>query len=139
MNTSSMKSDIKTPEVTDVIVAAVPRPDGKSDELWDIYIVNLRGEAMENILITSQGYGSIDGRDKTTTVLRHFHQRIGPGDHLKVEPIQTELFGIQNEYWISFNATGGMLDKRYVFAAHQIGADKLTNVPGLDRPGVFLR
>lgn len=134
-----MKNDIIIPEVTDVIVAAVPRENGHEEELWDIYIVNLRSEPMENVLITSQGYGEIKGKDKTTTVLRHFHQRIGANSHLKVEPIQRELFGLKNEYWISFNDQDIMLDKRFTFIPNQINANRLENVPVLDRPGILLR
>ena len=67
-----MKKDIATPEVTDVSVAVVPRQEA-GEELWDIYLINEGDEPLENVLVTSQGYGSIDGVDKTTTVLRHFH------------------------------------------------------------------
>lgn len=133
-----MKRDIVTPDVKDVIVAVVPRQDGLAEELWDTYIINLRSEPMENVLITSQGYGEINGSDKTTTVLRHFHQSIGAKAFLKVEPIQRELFDIQNEYWISFNDGPAMLDKRYIFKAGQINVDALENVPLLDRPGVMI-
>ena len=134
-----MKNDIIIHEVTDVLVAAVPRKNDHAEELWDIYIVNMRTAPMENVLITSQGYGEIEGKDKTTTVLRHFHQRIDAQDHLKVEPIQSELFGIKNEYWISFNHQDRMLDKRFVFKPNTISAEGLENVPILNRPGVILR
>ncbi|MFT5998574.1 MAG: hypothetical protein ACI81P_001027 [Neolewinella sp.] len=134
-----MKQDIITPEVKDVIIAVVPRSNGTEEELWDTYIVNLRSEPMESVLITSQGYGEIKGSDKTTTVLRHFHQVIAPNSFLKVEPIQRELFSIKNEYWISFNDGSVMLDKRYVFEAGYISVEALKTVPVLDRPGVMLR
>jgi len=134
-----MKADIISPEVTNVVVAVVPRDNKTSEDLWDVYVVNLREEPMENVLITSQGYGEIDGSDKTTTVLRHFHQRILPGGYLKIEPIQRELFGLKNEYWISFNDADLMLDKRYVFASGQISADNLEAVPGLDKLGIFVQ
>ncbi|MFK8165275.1 MAG: hypothetical protein AB8H12_22705 [Lewinella sp.] len=134
-----MKQDIITPEVKDIIVAVVPRDNGADEQLWDTYIVNLREEPMESVLITSQGYGEIDGRDKTTTVLRHFHQIIMPNSFLKVEPIQEALFGLKNEYWISFNDGDVMLDKRYVFQPGEINEEALKTVPVLDRPGVMLQ
>ena len=134
-----MKQDIITPIVKDVIIAVVPRLNDTEKELWDTYIVNLRAEPMESVLITSQGYGEINGSDKTTTVLRHFHQVIAPNSFLKVEPIQRELFSLKNEYWISFNDGSEMLDKRYVFEAGQISVEALEDVPVLDRPGVIKR
>ena len=132
-----MKKDIATPEVTDVSVAVVPRQD-TGEELWDIYLINEGDEPLENVLITSQGYGSIDGVDKTTTVLRHFHQTLGPRDAVKIEPIQPALFGINNEYWVSFNSGEYMLDKRYLFKAGTISDAALDTLPVLDRPGVRL-
>ena len=132
-----MKKDIATPEVTDVSVAVVPRQDA-GEELWDIYLINEGDEPLENVLITSQGYGSIDGVDKTTTVLRHFHQTLSARDAIKIEPIQPALFGINNEYWVSFNSGEHMLDKRYLFKAGTISNDALDTLPVLDRPGVRL-
>jgi hypothetical protein len=134
-----MKQDILIPEVQDVIVAVVPR-DGKYDEeIWDIYVINLRGESMDNVLITSQGYGMIDGSDKSTTVLRHFHQRLDSSVAVKIEPIQKELFAIQNEYWISFNDKEVMLDKKFIFKANTITPDKMEMIPVLDKMGVMIK
>jgi hypothetical protein len=133
-----MKEDIAVPEVTNVMVAVVPRTQGGEDDLWDIYVINEMDEPMENVLITSQGYGILNGRDKTTTVLRHFHQIIPPMGSLKIEPIQPELFGIQNEYWVSFNARGSMLDKKFIFPAGSINEEQLRTVPVLNQPGVVV-
>jgi len=94
---------------------------------------------MTNVLITSQGHGEIGGVDKTTTVLRHFHQSIAPGAALKIEPIHSDLFGISNEYWISFNDNDIMLDKRFVFKAGDISPAGLKPVPVLEKPGVYIR
>ena len=59
-----MKKDLKIPKVTGVELAAVQR---ENDELWDIYLINRNGFALENILISSSGFG--DG--KKTSILRH--------------------------------------------------------------------
>lgn len=133
-----MKQDIQVPEVKDVLVAAVPRNGSFDEELWDIYVVNLRNEAMDSVLITSEGYGTIDGRDKSTTVLRHFHQSLGAQAFLKVEPIQRALFDLRNEYWVSFNDGNQMLDKRYVFAPGTINPEAMKLIPVLNKPGVMV-
>lgn len=131
-----MKQDILVPTVTDVLVAAVPRDGQFDEEIWDIYIINQRDAPMDNVLITSQGYGSVGGRDKTTTVLRHFHQQLGAQSFIKIEPIQNTLFGIQNEYWISFNDGEQMLDKRFVFSAGEINEGAMITVPVLNKAGI---
>ncbi len=134
-----MKNDIIVPPVQDVVIAAVPRDGDLQAELWDVYVINLRGESMENLLITSQGYGIIDGNDMSTTVLRHFHQTLSSRSAVKIEPIQTSLFGIKNEYWVSFNAGENTLDKRFVFQPGTIRPESLTSVPVLDQQGVVIR
>ena len=134
-----MKADLPDrPPVKDVHIAVAPRP-GKTgeEELWDIYLVNTGPETLHNVLVTSQGYGTLDGRDKTTTVLRHFYDTIDPDSYIKVEPIQRVLFGITNEYWVSFNRREHMLDKKYVFRPGDIGEDRFERVPVLNRQGVL--
>lgn len=134
-----MKQDIITPEVKDVVVAVVPRDGDPNEEMWDIYVVNLRGDAMDNLLITSQGYGMINGLDKSTTVLRHFHQKLDAQAAVKVEPIQRDLFAIHNEYWISFNDNDQMLDKKFIFKAGYIDGARMETVPVIGKPGVMVR
>ena len=134
-----MKNNILAPEVQDVIVAAVPRPGTEADELWDVYVVNLKDEVMDTVLITSQGYGTVDGEDVATTVLRHFHEQLPAGGVIKIEPIQASLFGLKNEYWVSFNAGGQMLDKKFIFAPGAISHDTMVDVPVLGQRGVMIR
>lgn len=135
-----MKRDIVVPAVTNVLVAAVPRQGAQNaDDLWDVYVINQREDSMDNVLITSQGQGAVDGRDKSTTVMRHFHQIIRPGEALKVEPIQPALFAIENEYWISFNSGSRMLDRKFIFRPGSISKEGLEKVPGLGKRGVVLR
>ncbi|MEL7123495.1 MAG: hypothetical protein AAFO07_28880, partial [Bacteroidota bacterium] len=114
-----MKKDIPQIKVEDVAIAIVPRemnepdyaevPSGEED-LWDVYLVNLKEDALNSVLITSKGYGELKGETRKTTVLRHFFERIGPLTCTQVEPIQTKLFGMTNEYWISFVIDDYMYD-----------------------------
>ena len=138
-----MKQHLQQVAVTDVVVAIAPREQSTGpDDLWDMYLINLRERPLANVLVTSQGYGVIDGANKSTTVLRHFHPELAPGQAARIEPVQPALFGITNEYWVSFNdggEDGPMLDRKYIFRAGTLGPDKLVNVPGLERPGIFLR
>lgn len=116
----TMKKDIQQVVVEMVSVAAIPPNQPTEESLWNIYLTNEGDEAMENVIIASKGYGIVDGRDKTTTVLRYFFQRIAPGARVLVEPMQPALFAIYNEYWVSFNLGEEMLDRRFVFPAGSI-------------------
>ncbi len=76
-----MKNDITTPEVKDVLVAAVPRKNGHEEELWDIYIVNRISETMEDVHITRRGDEEGEGGGQSSAGLHHLYQRIGDRDH----------------------------------------------------------
>ncbi len=136
-----MKKDIPQYKVEDLAIAVVPRiENGIVDaELWDAYIINLKEEAIQNVLVNSTGYGEMEGATMKTTTLRHYFEEIGPLQIAKIEPIQTKLFNITNEFWVSFNFEGYMFDKRYVFVKGSISETNFTTIPFLDKKGVMIR
>ena len=131
-----MKKDIPNLKVEDLAIAIVP---GNDEELWDTYILNLKEEPITDVFINSQGYGKINGEEFKTTTLRHFFEKIGPLEILKIEPIQTTLFQLTNEYWVSFRYGGHMYDKKYVFVTGSINELLFTPIPFLRKKGVMIR
>ncbi|MEL6142611.1 MAG: hypothetical protein AAFU67_13460 [Bacteroidota bacterium] len=131
-----MKKDITQLPVENVAVVISPRTGQASQELWDVYLVNQGNEPLSNVIISCRGYGELDGRDKTTTTLRYFFETVPAASSVLVEPIQPILFGIVNEYWVSFNQGDQMLDKKFVFAADSINAEACGHVAILERIGV---
>ena len=134
-----MKKDIPQHKVEDLAIAIVPRIDMVDDELWDCYIINLKDEPIQSVFVNSKGYGEIEGELIKTTTLRHFFEEIGPLGCLQIEPIQTKLFAITNEYWVSFQYNGYMYDKKYVFVKGSIAEMNFTTIPFLSRKGVMIR
>ena len=130
-----MKKDIPNLKVEDLAIAIVPR----DEELWDSYVINLKEEPIQSVLINSRGYGEVDGEPIKTTVLRHFFEEIGPLQIKKIEPIQTKLFEITNEYWVSFRFEGYMYDKKYVFVKGSIAEFNFTTIPFINERGVMIR
>ncbi len=131
-----MKKDIPKLKVEDLAIAIVPRI---GEELWDTYILNLKEDPITDVFINSHGYGEIDGEDFKTTTLRHFFEAIGPLEIIKIEPIQTSLFQLTNEYWVSFRFEGYMYDKKYVFVKGSIDELNFTPIPFLNAKGVMIR
>ena len=57
-----MKKDIPQLKVVDLAVAIAPRQEeGVQGELWDTFLINLKEEPIRNVLISSRGYGELDG------------------------------------------------------------------------------
>ncbi len=136
-----MRKDIPEYKVEELAIAILPRIENgvQDDEMWDVYLLNLKNYAIENVLINSRGYGELDGEQMKTTILRHFFNEVGPNQAHLIEPIQTKLFDIANEYWVSFTYDGYMYDKKYVFVRGSISEDNFTTIPVLERRGVMIK
>ena len=138
-----MNKDIPYLKVQDLVIAVVPRTEVYKTEddieLWDTYLINLKDEPIKNVFVSSKGYGYINGEDHKTTTLRHFFVEIGPQKAVQIEPIQTTLFELTNEYWVSFVYQDYMYDKKYIFVIGSIVPSNFTKVPLIERKGVMIR
>ena len=135
-----MKKDIPELKVEDLALVIAPRSDdAQHEELWETFLINLKEEPIQNVMISSWGYGELDGREMKTTTLRHFFEQIGPLSVNPVEPILTQAFSLTNEYWVSYTFEGQMYDKRYVFVVGSMEPTNFTPIPFLNRRGVMIR
>ncbi len=135
-----MKKDIPQLKVEDVAIAIVPRESSENEEveLWDTFLINLKEEPLKNVLINSKGYGELEGEHRKTTTLRQYFEEIGPMRCVLIEPIPADLFGMANEYWISFVLNGYMYDRKYVFVKGSIAEEHFTTIPFMEKKGVMI-
>jgi len=134
-----MKKDIHPPEVTDIAVAVVKELDDKGEQVWNVYMLNLKDVTIEGVLVTSTGYGLLQGEGRKTSTLRHFLDTIPPKGFAKIEPIMEDVFGINNEYWVSFFIDKVMYDKKYIFLAESICESNFITVPLIKKKGVMIK
>ena len=134
-----MLKDIPKLVVENIIVAIVPEENELGEQIWSVYLVNLYDQKIEGVLVSSKGYGIRNGEDVKTSTLRHFIGTIEPQDYAKIELIIKDVFGLSNEYWISFYLGKDMYDKKYVFLPESITEENLTAIPVLGKKGVMIR
>lgn len=134
-----MKKDINPPLVTDIAVAIVKEKNEEQEDIWNVYLLNLKKELIEGVLVTSKGYGIYNGEEVKTSVLRHFLDTIPSMDYAQIEPIVENLFGLNNEYWVSFYIKGVMYDKKYVFLAESIKEENFIQIPLIEKRGVMIK
>lgn len=134
-----MKKDITAPSVENVAVAIVKEMNDLNDLEWNVYLLNLKDEKIEKVLVSSHGYGSINEEMVKTSTLRHFLDDIEPNAFVKFEPIMESLFGINNEYWVSFFVDNVMYDKKYVFLPETIKEENFILIPHINKPGVMIK
>jgi hypothetical protein len=56
----------------------------------------------------------------------------------KIELIVPEVFGLYNEYWVSFWINEQLFDKKFLFLPDAIHMNKLTFLESFGKPGVLL-
>jgi hypothetical protein len=132
-----MKKDIEYPKVTDIAIAVV-KEDADGEDGWSVYLINLKDIEITGVLVSSKGYGKVDGEDVKTSVLRHFIDNMPAKSVAKVEPIMENVFHLNNEYWVSFYVGELIHDKKFIFLPGTIDEAYFTNVPVLNKRGVLI-
>jgi hypothetical protein len=133
-----MKKDIKIPPVKDVAIAIVKDTDEADQTAWYVYLVNMKNKAITDVIINSKGYGTIDEQEIKTSTLRHYFAEVKEQSFVKVETIMDSLFGLNNEFWVSFYIGKQIYDQKFVFLPETIKDENLTLIPIMDRRGVMI-
>jgi hypothetical protein len=131
-----MKKDIDFSPVTGVELVVTRSEIEGDDAQWDVYLINKNLIELEKVMITSKGYGLVNGEEKKTSVLRHVIEKIEEQSYARIEPIQPELFKLNNEYWVSYYIIDQIFDKKFVFVPESIQNETLQYIPELDLMGV---
>lgn len=105
---------------------------------WAVYLINRKDVALRNVLIASKGYGNIDGQEIRTSVLRHFFEEVVPLSSIMVERIMEDVFGLNNEYMLSFYIGSEIYDRKYVFIPERVNDGNLVQVPIIGRKGILI-
>ena len=136
-----MREELLGPKVENVGVAVVQQAGEDGSPVYNVYLLNLRDDIMEGIIITCKGYGQNQetGEKVQTSTLRHCLEVMLPNEAAKIEPIMEDLFGLSNEYWVSFWVNDVMYDKKFVFVAESISEQNLREIPILGVKGVMIK
>ena len=132
-----MRKDIEFLPVENILIAVVLENDDLKNPEWKVYIFNRNQKKLENLLISSKGYGQKDGKEQKTSVLRHSVPFLDGGEYALVEPIQPEVFHLNNEYWVSYYIDGQIYDKKFIFVPDTIKEENLTPIKELGLRGVL--
>ena len=137
-----MRNDIVVPKVENIAVAVVQElNEEKTTNIYNVYFINLTENVVENVLVTSRGYGEnkATGEKIKTSVLRHNIGVLRPDSFTKIEPIMEDVFIINNEYWVSFFIENKMFDKKFIFLAETIKESNFTDIPVINKRGVLIK
>ena len=130
-----MKKDIDFHPVTGVKLA-IAKEEKEGKEEWAVYIINNNLIELNTLMITSRGYGTISGEIRKTSVLRHMIEELGAQCIAKVEPIDPALFGLNNEFWVSYFILDQVFDKKFIFVKGSMHHENISYIPEIDLYGV---
>lgn len=132
-----MKKDIPELKIEGVHLAVVRNANpGEADE-WSVYLLNHNDFVLETVLVASTGYGEKDGQEQRTSTLRHMFESIPAKGHTLIEPIQPDVFHLNNEYFVTYFHESKLYEKRFVFVPDTITEDNLSYIESLQLEGVI--
>lgn len=134
-----MKKDLPENIVEDVAIAVVLINETPEVKNWTVYLLNLKKEPITNAFVTSKGYGEKDGKQVKTSTLRHFIGDVEAQSSAAIEAIDTAVFGLNNEYWLSYYIDNTIYDKKFIFLPESIVDENLIRIPVLNKPGVMIK
>jgi hypothetical protein len=133
-----MKTDLPENIVEHVSIAIVLDSATPEAKLWKVYLINLKDQALETVLISSKGYGEKGGEKIKTSVLRHSLGNVEAKSFIQVELIDEQIFGLTNEYWLSYYLGNQIYDKKFIFVPESIVETNMIRIPLLNKAGVMI-
>lgn len=127
-----MKKDIDFKPVKKVHVVVA-----KNEAAWEVHLLNRSEEKLENVMITSKGYGETKTENQETSILRHMIPFLDPKSSALIEPIDQSVFHLNNEYWVSYFINGQVYDKKYIFVPDSIIEEHLIFIEELEIRGIL--
>ncbi|TDS12802.1 hypothetical protein DFQ03_3260 [Maribacter caenipelagi] len=131
-----MKKDIEIPVVKDVHVAIIREWNEEFlDKDWNAYILNDRKTAIEMTMVVSKGYD----QDRKSSTMRHGIGDMEPKSFRKIEVVQEDVLGLNNEFFVTFYADNKLYEKRFVFEKNTVTENNLVNIQLIDKEGIFAK
>ena len=118
-------------------MAVVRKVNELNVDEWSVYLLNHNDFALDTVLIASRGYGTKDGEEQRTSTLRHMFDEIPAKGHALIEPIQPEVFHLNNEYFVTYYKEREIYEKRFVFVPDTITEQNLSFIESLQQEGVI--
>ena len=135
-----MKKDIIIPKVENVFLAAVQEwSDDFMEKVWYVHLVNDSDFDLENVMVVSNAFGTIEGEMKKTSLLRHAFVKIPAVSVVKIELLEKEVLRLNNEFMVTYFIGSTLYDKKFIFRAQTITPDYVEEVPILFMDGVIVR
>jgi len=135
-----MKKDIIIPKVENVYLAAIQEwNDDFMDKVWYVHLVNDSDFDIDNVMVVSKAFGTIDGEMKKTSMLRHAFVQVPSQSLVKIEMVEKSVLALNNEFMVTYFIGNTLYDKKFIFRTNTINERATEEVPHIWQPGVVVR
>lgn len=134
----AMLKDIIPGRDADTGIAIVNEWNEELEKVWNVYFINAGDVPVRHVLVTCKGYGEWNGTNHETSLTRYFIGDVDAQGIARIEPVNPDLFVLNNEYFITFYRDGNMIDKKIVFEANSISEETISEIASLNKQGVLL-
>jgi len=133
-----MKKDIDIPRVEGVGIAIV-KEIFEGEISFKAHIVNFNSHQITNVLISTKGYGRIDDKEIKTSRFSHFIGDLENESSKPIEVVSEEVFGLNNEFFVTYYIGRTIYDKKYIFVPESICDINFIEISILNTKGVLIR
>ncbi len=100
---------------------------------YRVYLINENDYPITNVIVNSSGFNDT----QKTSTLRHFLEELQPHSIAKIELIDSDLFTLVNQFWVSYYREEKVYDKKFIFLPESITEDNFQHIEALDLEGVL--
>lgn len=134
-----MKADIEFPEVTHVYLAAVLEwSDDFMSNTWFAYLINDSMQKIDNVMIVSKAFGTVNGEMCKTSLLRHAYLEVPPHAAIKIEMMTEDVLALNNEFMVTYFQGSKLYDIKFIFKSNTINENSTRDLPVLEKKGVLI-
>nr|WP_252736403.1 hypothetical protein [Maribacter dokdonensis] len=105
------------------------------DKDWNAYIINDRNTLIEMTMVVSKGYD----KDRKSSTMRHGIGDMQPKSFRKIEVVQEDVLGLNNEFFVTFYADNKLYEKRFVFEKNTVTENNLVNIQLINKEGILAK
>ncbi|MCK6611032.1 MAG: hypothetical protein L6Q78_08320 [Bacteroidia bacterium] len=134
-----MLKDIQFESIDGIGLAIIREATEDGTPGWNAYLVNYSTKELEGVLISSQGWGLIDGEERKTSQLRHFLDKVEPLSYRKIELIPEELLQLTNQYWFSCFLDGSVYEHKFIVESGSIAEENCETVSLINKSGILMQ
>lgn len=133
-----MLKDIFNGHDKNIGIAIVNEWSEELEKVWNVYFINSGDTMVKNVLVTCKGYGEWNNTHHETSLTRYFLGDVEAKGMVKIEPVNPDLFVLNNEYFLTFYVDGNMIDKKIVFQANTISEETIKEITDINKQGILL-